>query len=224
MRGRGVLSGGSVVCLLALGAPAPAVGQCYQGTRNTTKGERRFYVDTLGALKAAMPAPPPGWLIVEETDVRGPRAICVGLEREPLLLAFSVRYEPVGATAPGGDLRLVTARPSANASGSARIEVTVNERRLLFDDRVERAQEPETAFVFQRAAPGRTSLDLLLGDWSVFQSDDPSDPLEVMAHFDTDLPYVSVQTLSIRVAGPAQPVGFLRRQLDLAKLRALVHR
>ncbi len=74
MGGRGVCAGGSAfVCLLALAAPVS--GQCFHGTRRTTKGERMFYVNTLGALKAAMPAPPPGWRVVEETDVRGPSAI-----------------------------------------------------------------------------------------------------------------------------------------------------
>ena len=176
------------MCLLALGLPAPAMGQCYQGTRRTTRGERRFYVDTLGALKAAMPAPPPGWRIVEETDVRGPRAICVGREKEPLSLEFSVRYERVGPPAPGRNVQLASVRDGGDGPGTARIEVIVNQERRVFDHPVEPVQDQAAPLAFQRAAAGRTSLDVLLGDWSVFRSDDPADPLEAMAHFDIGLP------------------------------------
>jgi hypothetical protein len=222
MGGRGVFAGGSaVVCLLALAAPAP--GQCYQGTRQTTKGERQFFVNTLGALKAAMPTLPPGWRIVEETDVQGPRAICVGREKEPLSLEFSVRYERVGPPANGRSVQLASVRSGGDAPDTLRVEVIVNRERQVFDSRVEAVEALSAPLAFQRADAGRASIDVLLGDWSVFRSDDPADPLEAMAHFDTGLPYTTVQSLSIRMAGSVQSVALLRGHLDLSKLRALVH-
>jgi hypothetical protein len=224
MGGRGVLAGGSaVVCLLALGLPAPAMGHCNQGTRLTTRGERQFYVSTLGALKAAMPAPPPGWRSVEETDVRGPRAMCVGREKRPLSPEFSVRYERAGQPDPGGSVQLASATSGGDAPGTARIVVIVNEERRVFERPAEPVQGPPGPLAFQRVAGGRTALDILLGDWSVFRSDDPADPLEVMAHFDVGLPYLTVQSLAIRLAGPAAPVALRRQQLDVARLGALVH-
>jgi len=222
MGGRGVCAGGSaLVCLLALAAPVS--GQCFHGTRRTTKGERTFYVNTLGALKAAMPAPPPGWRIAEESDVRGPSAICVGREKEPLSLEFGVRYERVGPPAPGAGLQLASVR-DGDAPGGLRVDVMVNREHQLFDRPVDPARDLPAPIAFERARAGGTAVDVLLGDWSLYRPDDPADPLEAMAHFDTGLPYTTVQSLSIRMAGPARSVALLRRDLDVTRLRALVHR
>jgi hypothetical protein len=222
MGGRGVCAGGTaLVCLLALAAPVS--GQCFRGTRRTTRGERVFYVNTLGALKAAMPAPPPGWRIAEETDVREPSAICVGREKEPLSLEFSVRYERVGPPPPGADVQLASVR-DGNAPDGLRVDVVVNRERQLFDRSVEPVRDLPAPLAFERAHVGGTAVDVLLGDWSVYRPDDPADPLEAMAHFDLELPYTTVQSLSIRVAGPVPSVALLRRNLDVSRLRALVHR
>ncbi len=100
----------------------------------------------------------------------------------------------------------------------------VNRARQLFDRSVEPAGDLPAPLAFERARAGGTAVDVLLGDWSVYRSDDPADPLEAMAHFDIELPYTAVQSLSIRMAGPVQSVALLRRDLDVSKLRALVHR
>jgi len=226
MHGRRFVPGACVlVPLVALTTAAPAGAQCLEGTRPLVTRERAFYKDTLAALTAAMPEPPAGWRIAEQTEVRAPRGICIGREREPLSIEFAVRLEPadeVGVARP--DLLPVsdTARPPRDA----RIQVTVNAEEERFDRHAEPLPLPNVALALRDTADtaGETSLSLLIGDWSLFRPDDPSKGLEAMAHFDSGIIYTRVQTIRVKLDGPSAPIADLATALDVEALRKLLPR
>ena len=219
MHGRRVVPGAcDLVALLAITSAAPAGAQCLEGTRPLITIERTFFSETLEAIKSAIPEPPEGWHVADATEVRVPRGICIGRERQPLSIEFFVRFEPFGA----GDTvpRLVP------ASQDARILVTVNARQEVFDPHVEQLPVPEVTLAFEDAAgtPGRTSLGLLIGDWSLFRPENPSGSLEATAHFDLQVRYTRVQSISVRLDGPPAPVTQLMAGLDVGALKELLPR
>jgi len=213
-----------VVALAVLLAPSWADAQCSRGTRRLIRGERLFFRDTLQALKDAMPAPPAGWTVAEETEIRAPRGICIGRERRPLSIDFMVRYEPAGSAI--ADASVVPApHHDADEVTGAQILVTVNAPRELFDSAVERVTGPGVPLAFRHARGDRSaSFDLLLGDWSIFQPDDPMAAVEAMAHFDTDLAYTRVQSILVQVDGATAPVNQMMAALDVAALEQLLGR
>ncbi len=220
MDGRRVVPGACVlVALLAIASAAPAGAQCLEGTRPLVTIERKFFNETLEAIKSAIPKPPEGWRIADATEVRAPRGICIGRERQPLSIEFFVQFEAVdaGGTAP----RLV---PASQGSRPARILVTVNAKQESFDPHVEQLAVPEVTLAFEDAAgtPGRTSLGLLIGDWSLFRPEDPSERLEAMAHFDLQVRYTRVQSISVKLDGPPAPVTQLMAGLDIQALKELL--
>ena len=225
MHGRRVVPGaGVLVALLAITPAAPAGAQCLEGTRPLITIERTFFSETLEAIKSAIPEPPEGWHVADATEVRVPRGICIGRERQPLSIEFFVRFEPFGA----GDTvpRLVPASQDARPARDARILVTVNARQEVFDPHVEQLPVPEVTLAFEDAAdtPGRTSLGLLIGDWSLFRPENPSGSLEAMAHFDLQVRYTRVQSISVRLDGPPAPVTQLMAGLDVGALKELLPR
>lgn len=222
--GRIFCAGGGVVMLAILLAPPSADAQCARGTRRVTRGERLFFRNTLQALKDAMPAPPAGWTVAEQTEIRAPRGICIGRELRPLSIDFLVRYEPVGSLI--ADASVVPAgHLDTDPATGAQVLVTVNAPREVFDGTVERMTAPEFPLAFRHARDDRmASVDLLLGDWSIFHPDDPAVALEAMAHFDIDLAYTRVQSILIHVDGPAMPVSQIMASLDVAALKQLLRR
>jgi len=214
-----------LVPLVALATAAPAGAQCLEGTRPLVTRERAFYKDTLAALTAAMPEPPAGWRVAEQTEVRAPRGICIGREREPLSIEFAVRLEPADE---GGGARpeLLPVRDTARPPRDARIQVTVNAEEERFDRHAEPLPLPDVALALRDTADtaGETSLSLLIGDWSLFRPDDPSKGLEAMAHFDSGIIYTRVQTIRVKLDGPSAPIADLATALDVEALKKLLPR
>ncbi len=223
MHGRRVVPGACIlVPLLAFAMAAPARAQCLQGTRPLITRERAFFKDTLTALDAAMPEPPAGWRIAEQTEVRAPRGICIGREREPLSIEFAMRLEP--ADAGGAPPMVVPVSDGARPGRDTRILVTVNAKEALFDQHAERLPLSNVTLALSDTADaaGRTSLGLLIGDWSLFRPDDASESLEARAHFDTGVIYTRVQSISVRFDGPSLPINDLAAALDVEALKKLL--
>lgn len=194
-----------VMVLIALASgPAPAWADCSRGTRPTTLTERSFQVETLRTLKAAMPPAPPGWRVVEETEVKPPRLACIGQERQPLAVEYRIRF----------------VEPNAAA---AEIAVRVNARREDVPASPE-AMEVASATLAFRARDGLTNaVRVLFGDWSL-DSGDGAGPAagEALAHFASDLPHTRAQSLALRIDGERGRVDQLLARLDVKALAALV--
>jgi len=223
MHGRRVVPGACVlVPLLVLTLGAPAGAQCLEGTRPLITRERAFFKDTLRAIETAIPDPPAGWRIAEKTEVRAPRGICIGRERQPLEIEYLVRLEraDAGGARPG----LLPVADGARPPREARILVTVNAKEALFDHHAERLSLPDVTLALSDDADtaGRTSLGLLIGDWSLFRPDDPSESLQARAHFDNAVVYTRVQSISVTFEGPTARVADLSSELDVLALRKLL--
>jgi len=201
---------------------APAGAQCLAGTRPLITGERAFFTETLAALEAAMPEPPDGWRVAEQTEVRAPRGICIGREREPLSIEFALRLESNAGSQPA----LLPVADGARSARDARIRVTINAKEARFDQHAERLPLSTVALALEDTADaaGRTSLGLMIGDWSLFRPDDPAESLEARAHFDSDLSYTRVQSISVTLEGPSTSVTDLATALDVLALRKLLPR
>jgi len=225
MHGRRFVPGACVLIpLLAVAQSLPAGAQCLQGTRQLITRERAFFKDTLAAIEAAIPEPPAGWRIADQTEVRAPRGICIGREREPLSIEFVARLEPADAirTSP----KVVPVSDGESPAREARILVTVNAKEARFDPHAERLPVSNVTLALsdELDADGRTSLGLLIGDWSLFRPDDPSEMLEARAHFDVGVIYTRVQSIKVTVDGPSAPVVELAERLDVSALKKLLPR
>lgn len=211
-----------VLGLLAVPERAAAVG-CFKGTRPSTVPEKTFHVETLKVLKAAMPVPPAGWRVVEETEVRPPRIACIGQEREPLALDYRIRFRRAGAAA--------DERGSADGSledaiaGDTEIVVEVNPRGTHLGGVPELLAVPGVTFALRRGSVTSSVVYLLLGDWSLESEDGPrSSDSRADAHLVADTPSTKVQALAVRVAGDAAGTDALARRINLGALNALVYR
>lgn len=223
MHGRRFVPGACVLIpLLALTESRPADAQCLEGTRPLITRERAFFKDTLTAIEAAIPEPPAGWRIAEQTEVRAPRGICIGREREPLSIEFVARLEPADAVGTGPEV--VPVNDGARPAREARILVTVNAKEARFDPHAERLAVSNVTLALsdELDAAGRTSLGLLIGDWSLFRPDDPSEPIEARAHFDGGVIYTRVQSIRVTVDGPSAPVSELAGRFDVQALKKLL--
>jgi len=222
MHGRRLVPGACIlVPWLALAMGTPAGAQCLDGTRQLITRERTFFTETLAALEAAMPKPPVGWRVAEQTEVRAPRGICIGREREPLSVEYVVRLEPVASDARPAVMPVADGpRPARDA----RILVTVNAKAARFDPHAEQLSLAAVTLALRETADaaGRTSLGLMIGDWSLFRPDDPSESLEARAHFDSDLGYTRVQSISVTLDGPSAPIADLAGALDVVALKRLL--
>ena len=198
------------VCLLGVFVtvagcrPSNAWADCSRGTRPSTLLERRFQVETLKAVKAAMPAAPDGWRVVEETEVRPPRLACIGQEREPLPIEYRIRFAELDAKVSEITVRVNARREAVPASTQA---VDVSRAALAF-----RLQEGTTG-----------AVRVLFGDWSLGNGD-TNDPQaeEALAHFLADVPYTQAQSLAVRIDGDRHRVDQLLARLDVSALASLV--
>jgi len=196
------------VCLCAIAliavvcAPARAWADCSQGTRPTTLLERTFQVETLRALKAAMPVAPDGWRVVEETEIRPPRLACIGQEREPLPFEYRIRF----------------AKPD---SATSEITVRVNARREVMPASPEAMEFAPAALAFRAREGVAGAVQVLFGDWSLGSGDGPA-PGEALAHFTTDVPYTRAQSLAVRIDGDRPRVDQLLARLNVTALASLV--
>ena len=71
---------------------APAFADCIDGSRETTEAEKQFYVETLNALKAAVPAAPAGWTLEDRNRVSAPGSVCNGSGKLPIRGTYEVRF------------------------------------------------------------------------------------------------------------------------------------
>jgi hypothetical protein len=235
MTGGRIPSGVVLVALAALAAPPAVPAQCLQGLRLATKGEREFRVQTLGALESVLPPAPAGWRVAERTEVRAMPKICIGREREPLSLDYTIRYVrtaagPASTNDDPSDARLVRTatippRPATTAA-EVRLLVIVNARRELLELGAERMPMSETAAAFRTRTPASRAAQLILflGDWTVFTPDDPAEAVEAMAHFDPGQPHTSVQSLALQLDGPRASIDGLLSALDVKALGELLSR
>jgi hypothetical protein len=184
--------------------PSNAWADCSRGTRPSTLLERRFQVETLKAVKAAMPAAPDGWRVVEETEVRPPRLACIGQEREPLPIEYRIRFAELDAKVSEITVRVNARREAVPASTQA---VDVSRAALAF-----RAQEGATG-----------AVRVLFGDWSLGDSDASGPEAgEALAHFMADLPHTQAQSLAVRIDGDRTRVDQLLARLNVSALASLV--
>ncbi len=199
------VSASLVVCVALFGSVPPARADCSRGTRPPTVAEKNFQLNTLKAIKAAMPAAADGWRVVEETEVRPPRLACIGQERLPLGVEYRVRF------APDGD-------------ASSEIAVVVNARHQPLPTPVEPLTLPDMPLSFRAFEGAKVSVLLFAGDWSIGSDDDDGHPEgEATAHFLSDLPYTQAQSVAIRIAGDRGRVDALVARLNLSALGALIH-
>ena len=204
-----------------LGAAAADADPCYMGVRRTTKAEREFTVQTLNALRDAVPALP-GWRTADETEIREPLTTCIGQERAPMSLDYRVRLvrdegaAPIGEPEGGPSRRLQP--ESADLAPFAEVRISVNSKSTTVHAAATPVAVEGVPFAFRSGC-----AELLLGDWSVPVPDaDAAGPSEAWAHFDAELPSTRVQTLVVELDGEAGSVEALLRRLDVRALVALV--
>src|SRR5688572_346331 len=70
----------------------PIWADCIDGSRDTTAEEKQFYVQTLDAVKAALPAAPAGWTLEDRTRISAPGSVCTGSGKSPLRASYEVRF------------------------------------------------------------------------------------------------------------------------------------
>ena len=70
----------------------PIWADCIDGSRDTTAEEKQFYVQTLDAVKAALPAAPAGWTLEDRTRISAPGSVCTGSGKLPLRASYEVRF------------------------------------------------------------------------------------------------------------------------------------
>lgn len=229
MAGRRVVMAGAVVWGLGCCLPRPvSADTCVQGVRPVTAGERAFHVATLEGVRAALPRLPLGWRVVEQTEVRAPRLACIGQERRPLAIEYSLRVIPptVGALESAGE-RLGSGG-EVPPGLPARMTVRVNPSDQLLDETAEPFELPHVALAFRQTLRGTDvgSVRLLLGDWW-WDPEDPSEPRgrrRAHADFRTDVPHTRVQALAVELDGQRPQVDVLLAHLDLRALADLVVR
>jgi hypothetical protein len=194
----------AVLAAAVASAPASALADCSRGTRPSTQTERRFQVDTLKAVRAAMPLAPAGWRIIEETEVRPPRLACIGQERQPLPIEYRIRF----------------AEPDAQVS---ELTVRVNARRQAVPALREAVDSVSGALAFRGRDAAADAVHVLIGDWSL-DSGDGDDPAhgEALAHFVADLPHTQAQSLAVRIDGRQGRAELLLAGLNVRALAALV--
>lgn len=216
----------SLVVFVALFAGVPlARAECSRGTRPPTVAEKNFQFDTLKALKAATPAAPDGWRVVEETDVRPPRLACIGQERQPLWLEYRVRFAPDAAAGPGAPDAQPAALPTSGNT-EAQIAIVVNARRQPLNPSADALELADVTLASRASSAGAaSSVQLLFGDWSIGTGDDGAEKgREALAHFVVDLPYTKVQSLAVQIDGDTSHVDTFLRHLNLKALGELVYR
>ncbi|HYI93718.1 MAG TPA: hypothetical protein VEX68_09255 [Bryobacteraceae bacterium] len=70
----------------------PSLADCIDGSRDTTEEEKQFYVRTMDAVKAALPAAPAGWTLEDRTRISAPGSVCTGSGKLPLRGSYEVRF------------------------------------------------------------------------------------------------------------------------------------
>jgi hypothetical protein len=185
--------------------PGVASPGCYKGTRPTTLAERKFQVETLKTVRTAMPVPPAGWRVVEETEVRPQRLACVGEERMPFALAYGIRYRTFDGASSGAE---------------ARIDIDVNSRGLPIDAAAETISVPGASLALAAGTDSASTVYLFLGDWSDDAGEGPS--RRANAHLLIDTPHTIVQTVAVRIAGV--DAATLARRIKFDTLAALLYR
>jgi hypothetical protein len=69
------------------------------GSRDTTDAEKQFYVQTLSAVKAALPQAPAGWTLEDRNRVTPPGMVCSSSGKLPLRNSYEVRFYSQNAIA-----------------------------------------------------------------------------------------------------------------------------
>jgi hypothetical protein len=212
-----------VLVILVGGAPAVRA-DCSQGVRPATAAEKTFQLNTLKAIKAAVPTAPAGWRIVEETDMRPPRLACIGQEREPLWFEYQIRFARADT---GGDDDTVQRASLRQAVGEeeAQIAVLVNAGSQALAMPVETLAVPGVSLALRSAPAGALpSVRLLFGDWSLAVEADTALTRQFVSHFLADVPYTSVQSLAVQLRGDRRRTEAFLQQLDLKALGQLLYR
>lgn len=209
-----------VAAAAAVTALAPIAGRagdgCYKGFRPSTTTERTFHVETLKIVQAAMPLPADGWRVVEETEVRPPRLMCIGQEASPLPLAYQIAYRRAGSSTQG-----TSDGPAPGESATdARIDIDVNPRGVPVSETIETMNVPGTALALRSGPASSSTVYLLFGDWSV-EAIGSSTSLAT-AHLASDRPYTNVQALAVRIRGDREGADALAGRIRLDALSALV--
>ena len=70
----------------------PVYADCVDGSRDTTEAEKQFYMETMNALKAAVPPAPAGWRLEDRNKFSAPNLVCTGSGKLPLRAMYEVRY------------------------------------------------------------------------------------------------------------------------------------
>jgi hypothetical protein len=203
-----------------------AADTCLQGVRPATAGEKAFHVQTLARLRAAMPEPPAGWRVLDETEVRAPQFACIGQERRPLALEYVRRLAPAVLEAGDSAGERGGAAAMEPPAAAVRILVRVNAAAEPLDDTWEPFETPHATLAFRggNRETGVSAVRLLLGDWW-WDPEDPTAPRgrrRAYAAFATEAPHTRVQVLAVDLDGPSSQVEALLARLDLPALAALV--
>jgi hypothetical protein len=77
----------------------PLWADCIDGSRDTTGDEKQFYVQTLNAVKAALPTAPAGWTLEDRTRISPPGIVCTGSGKLPMRASYEVRFYSQNAIA-----------------------------------------------------------------------------------------------------------------------------
>ncbi len=221
------LGRGAAVAVFAYGlGGAVWADTCVNGVRQTTAGERAFHLDTLTRLRAAMPPLPPGWRVVDETEIRAPLLACIGQERRPLTLEYVLRLMPAGPEPAGGADGRAESGTGAPAPAAVRITVRVNAADHALGDAPEPFAVPAVTLAFRGGwtEENRARVHLLVGDWW-WDPDDPSEPAgrpRAHASLGADAPHTRVQSLAVELDGARPDVDLMLARLDLPRLAAIV--
>jgi hypothetical protein len=80
--------------LLPLLTAAALFADCPEGVYKTTEADKKFFSDTVAAVKAALPPAPEGWKMEDRNFVPyvPPSDLCKGSEKEPLITGYTVKY------------------------------------------------------------------------------------------------------------------------------------
>jgi hypothetical protein len=82
----------AILLTLCAVSAMPVYADCIDGSRDTTEAEKQFYIDTLTAFKAAVPAAPAGWRLEDRNKISPPNSVCSGSGKMPLRATYEVRY------------------------------------------------------------------------------------------------------------------------------------
>jgi len=78
----------------------PVWADCPVQSRDTTDAEKQFYVETMAAIKAALPPAPAGWKLEDRMVAGAPSSVCgAGPRKTPMPVGYEVRYLSLNSAA-----------------------------------------------------------------------------------------------------------------------------